>query len=151
MMSTTTAPIDQEQKEPLTIDEDLVFKHAMTKDYRSIQELYINSEGLSFLDANNIFLKSMTSLRKLDLSNNKLHRIDSFDCMAELRELNLAFNRIEYIDNIKKLPNLEVLILDHNKIKKLENLQKLKKLKTLSLVGNLVEELSIAGATDSMN
>lgn len=124
----------------------------MTKDYKSIQELYINSEGLSFLDANNIFLKSMAaSLKKLDLSNNKLHRIDSFDCMGELRELNLAFNRIEYIDNIKKLPNLEVLILDHNKIKKLENLQKLKKLKILSLVGNLVEELTIAGATDSMN
>lgn len=37
----------------------MVFRSAMTRDYRSIQELYINQEDINFLDTNNIVLHQL--------------------------------------------------------------------------------------------
>ena len=113
------------------IDEDLIFKCAMTRDYGKVQELNIISEGVTFIEAGNVYLKQFISLKKLDLSFNKLTKIDNLDCLKELRELNLSYNRITVIENLTKLPNLRVLTLDHNKIKQLENLKGLRKLEVL--------------------
>lgn len=40
-------------------------------------------------------LKQFTNLKRLDLSFNKLAKIDNLDTLKELRELNLSYNRIE--------------------------------------------------------
>lgn len=89
----------------------------MTRDYKAIIDLQIMSESITFIDAGNIILKQLTNLRKLDLSFNKLMKIDNLDTLKELRELNLSYNQIDYIDGLNKLPNLRVLNLDHNRIK----------------------------------
>jgi len=67
----------------------------MTRDYAKIQDLSIISEGVTFIDAGNIMLKQFINLKKLDLSFNKLAKIDNLDTLKELRELNLSYNRIE--------------------------------------------------------
>lgn len=89
----------------------------MTRDYAKVQELSIISEGVTFIDAGNVMLKQFTNLKKLDLSFNKITKIEGLDCLKDLKELNLSYNRIETIENLNKLPNLRVLNLDHNKIK----------------------------------
>ena len=64
------------------IDDEIVFKCAMTREYSKIVELNIVSEGITFIDNGNLLLKSMgPSLRKLDLSFNKLKRIEGLDCL----------------------------------------------------------------------
>ncbi|CDW76546.1 protein phosphatase 1 regulatory subunit 7 isoform x1 [Stylonychia lemnae] len=149
-----TSNITSSQKEEdkqVIIDEALVFRCAMTRDYAKIQEISIISEGVTFIDGGNIMLKQFVNLKKLDLSFNKLAKIDNLDTLKELRELNLSYNRIEQIENLNKLPNLRVLVLDHNKIKQLENLRYLRKLEVLQITGNLLEDLYInGGVTEPM-
>lgn len=117
----------------------------MTRDYAKITDLPIISEGVTFIDAGNVMLKQFTNLKKLDLSFNKIAKIDNLDTLSGLRELNLSYNRIEVIENLNKLPNLKTLVLDNNKIKLLENLKNLRKLEVLSITGNLIEDLYICG------
>lgn len=107
---------EQEDKQQL-IDDDLVFKCAMTRDLKNVQELAIVSEGLSFIDHGNMVLKQLVNLRKLDLSFNKLYRIDNLEALVSLKELNLSYNQIDRIENLAKIPGLRILNLDHNKIR----------------------------------
>jgi Leucine-rich repeat (LRR) protein len=130
---------------PILITDEMVFKSAMSRDYRNMQELTLAQENISFLDNNNIVLKQLTALRKLDLSFNKIARIDNLDTLKELRELNLSFNHLENIDNLHKLPQLRTVMLNHNKIRQLENLKGLRKLESLSIIGNLLEDLNVYG------
>lgn len=123
----------------------------MTRDYAKIQELSIISEGITFIDTGNVMLKQFTNLKKLDLSFNKIARIDNLDTLSGLRELNLSYNRIEQIENLNKMPNLKILVLDNNKIKQLENIRSLRKLEVLSVTGNILEDLYIyGGVTEPM-
>lgn len=47
---------DEEKKEQL-IDDDLIFKCAMTRDYNKVQELSIVSEGLTYIDNGNLIVR----------------------------------------------------------------------------------------------
>ena len=89
----------------------------MTRDLKNVQELAIVSEGLSFIDNGNMVLKQLVNLRKLDLSFNKLYRIDNLEALVSLKDLNLSYNLIDRIENLAKIPGLRILNLDHNKIK----------------------------------
>lgn len=117
----------------------------MTREYGKVQELNIVSEGLTFIDAGNPYLKAFTTLKKLDLSFNRLTRLEHLDCLPSLRDLNLSYNRLTCLENLSKLPSLRVLVLDHNKLQRLEGLKMLKKLEVLSVTGNLLEDLGIHG------
>ena len=64
----------------------------MTRDYKAITDLQIMSESITFIDAGNVILKQLINLKKLDLSFNKLMKIDNLDTLKELRELNLSYN-----------------------------------------------------------
>ena len=139
----STPNLNEGEKKQVLITDDVVFKNAMTRDYRSIQDLSIIQEDITFIDNGNIILKQLSSLRRLDLSFNKLTKIDNLDSLKELRELNLSFNQIEMIEHLGKLPNLRVVTLNHNKIRKIENLKNLRKLEVLNLAGNLIEDMSV--------
>lgn len=82
----------------------MVFKSAMTRDYRNMQELSIIQEGVTHIDSGNMVFRQLTALRKLDLSFNKISKIDHLESLKELRELNLSFNRISTIENLCKIP-----------------------------------------------
>lgn len=139
-----------EEEEDRTVGEDMIFRCAMTKDYKSIIELNIIKEGITFIESGNVFLRQMTSLKRLDLSFNSLTKLDNLECLKELRELNVSYNRVETIDSLAKLVNLKVLNLSHNKIKKLENLKTLRKLEMLQVTGNLLEDLNVHGCHEPM-
>jgi Leucine-rich repeat (LRR) protein len=64
----------------------------MTREYKNIQELAIISEGVTFLDHGNLILKQLVNLKKLDLSFNKIYKIDNLDTLVSLKELNLSYN-----------------------------------------------------------
>lgn len=53
----TTHTTDQQESEEVLISDQLVFKSAMTRDYRSIQELSIIQEGVTLIDNGNMALK----------------------------------------------------------------------------------------------
>ena len=62
-------------------------------------------------------LVSLPSLRCLTLKNNNLTDLSSFAIQAtQLTELNLAHNNITSIKNLASLTSLQVLNLSHNKI-----------------------------------
>jgi Leucine-rich repeat (LRR) protein len=115
----------------VVLNDDMVFRNAMSRDYKNMQELSVNSEEINFLDSGNLIIRQLSALRKLDLSFNRISKIDNLDSLKELRELNLSFNQIEAIDNLHKLPQLRVVNLNNNKIRMLENLKGLRKLETL--------------------
>lgn len=130
----------------MLITDELAFKNAMTRDYKGVQELSIMSEGITFIDSGNHVLKQMVALKKLDLSFNKIARIDNLEGLRDLRELILSYNRLEEIHaNIGKIQNLRVINLNHNKIRRIENLKTCRKLEVLQISGNLLEDLSVYG------
>ena len=57
MRGTGTDFAKKEREQDRLIDEDLVFKYAMTRDYKNIQDLNIVQEGITFIDSGNFLLK----------------------------------------------------------------------------------------------
>ena len=55
--------------------------------------------------------------------------------------LDLSFNRIEKIEGLESLGKLQLMNLNHNRISFLENMDTLKELTNFSIAGNGVEEL----------
>jgi len=91
-------------------------------------------------------LRQLQNLRKLDLSFNRIARLDNLEVLKELKELNISFNLLEALDHLGKLSGLRVVNLGHNKIRRLgEGLKNLRKLEVLSIAGNLLEDLTVAG------
>ena len=114
----------------------------MTKDYKAMTELNIVSEKINFLNSGNSVLTKMPHLVKLDLSYNKIDRIQNLECLKMLQELNLSGNPIRLVDDMN-LPQLRRLQLDGCRIKNIENLKACKKLEYISMKGNLITDPSI--------
>ncbi|KAJ3330540.1 hypothetical protein HDU76_005442 [Blyttiomyces sp. JEL0837] len=80
------------------------------------------------------------SLRKLDLSNNRLSNPDSLAGLADCRSLtwlNLSGNQLESLEGLQGLRALNVLNLSHNKLTRISiHVSKLTKLKALILNNN---------------
>jgi Leucine-rich repeat (LRR) protein len=127
------------------ITDAVVFKSAMTRDFRSLQELSIVQEGITHIESGNLTLRQLQNLRKLDLSFNKITRLDNLEGLKELKELNISYNQLEGLDNLGKLSGLRVVNLSHNKIRRLDSLKNLRKLEVLSIASNLLEDLTVGG------
>ena len=56
----------------------------MTRDYKAMSELNIVSEKINFLNSGNSVLTKMPHLVKLDLSYNKIDRIQNLECLKML-------------------------------------------------------------------
>lgn len=71
----------------------MVFKNAMTSDFKKIIDLSLSEEQITKIDVYNSTIKNLaTNLRRLDLSSNFLVAIENIDCLINLRELNLSYN-----------------------------------------------------------
>jgi Leucine-rich repeat (LRR) protein len=96
------------------------------------KELTATYKELVELDASNVYLwrftqidfAEMTKFRKLNVSHNQIHRVESNACrgMASLENLDLSHNMINAIDydGINYLEQLKFLNLSHNRIGKLD-------------------------------
>ncbi|PRD24869.1 UNVERIFIED_CONTAM: Ppp1r7 [Trichonephila clavipes] len=78
-------------------------------------------------------LSNLLNLKKLFLINNKITKIENLDALENLEMLELGSNRIRVIENLEGLKNLTNLFLGKNKISKIENLGSLENLELLSL------------------
>ena len=72
------------------IDKDLVFKHAMTHDFEGLKDLSINMEFISELDAGNGTIRQMKNLLSLNLSDNRISKIQHIETLRTLQSLNLS-------------------------------------------------------------
>lgn len=128
---------DEDDEQQVFINDEKVFKAAMTKDFPKITQLVIFKEGITKIDSSNASLTQLaSSLRKLDLSSNKIKCIEHLEVLVNLTDLNLSSNNISEIQNLQKLSKLATLKIDYNRITKIQSIKPLRKLEKLSLAGN---------------
>lgn len=94
----------------------------------------IDAENNSLIDPFE-FLK-LTNLNCLNLSNNKIEKIQFTSNLNNLKKLFLSDNKINSIENIEKIKNIECINLSNNEIKNLVGFEKLLSLKELYLEKN---------------
>ena len=85
----------------------------------------------------------LTSLKKLDLSSNKITTIHSLNNLVNLEKLDLSYNKITTTQGLEKLTNLQDLRLNNNKITTIQGLDNLNKLKYITLYNNKIPEKEI--------
>ncbi|MHA1127274.1 MAG: leucine-rich repeat domain-containing protein [Candidatus Heimdallarchaeota archaeon] len=124
---------------------DYIFTDIDSDDYLDIVEeiqwdqLYI--KGVS--DIKEIKgLNSLTFLKKLELTNGKIIRVNSLANLVNLKMLNLSNNLIVDLFGLEGLEKLEVLNLSNNKINAVPSLKALLRLKELYLDNNQIIELN---------
>ncbi|KAI9496925.1 hypothetical protein BDB00DRAFT_887878 [Zychaea mexicana] len=93
------------------------------------QNLIIDIEGFEPL---------RTTLKELDLYDNKISHIRGLSQLTELKFLDLSFNKIKHIKNLDTLTNLEDIYFVSNRISKIENLDTLVQVTNLELGANKI-------------
>ena len=86
-------------------------------------------------------LRPLVKLKKLNFCENSIKQIEKIDTLVELRELDLSDNQISIIQALYDLRRLEVLNLNNNQISKIEGIDRLKDLVILKLNGNPIEKI----------
>ena len=84
---------------------------------------------------------ALVKLQWLDMSFNKIRKIQGLEALSDLRDLSLYCNKITVIEGLDKCKNLECLSLGSNRIANTDQLIKLrqiKSLKMLAIAGNPV-------------
>lgn len=89
-------------------------------------------------------LESLINLECLILSNNKISKIENLESLTKLDKLFLQCNKINKIENLEFLTNLEYLYLDYNNIENIENLDKLTNLKYIFIRNNNINSSSLS-------
>uniref|UniRef100_A0A915N575 Uncharacterized protein n=1 Tax=Meloidogyne javanica TaxID=6303 RepID=A0A915N575_MELJA len=84
------------------------------------------------------FLQLIQTLKKLNLSDNRINSLGCLDTFVNLQWLNFSHNRIENLPKLDQLHNLSTLILNCNRLRAIPNLSKLEALTELGLHGNLI-------------
>lgn len=97
------------------------------------QELCLRNNQITRIDSG-----LPSSLRKLDLYDNLIHRIQNLDHLDNLTSLDLSYNKIKHIKGVKHLDNLTELYFVQNGIGKIEELDGLVNLLSLELGANRI-------------
>lgn len=130
------------------------------KDVAGITELDLRFQGIESVED----FKYFTSLKKLNISNNKITNFRGFENLKALEEmkafnnnvqdvsalanvkslkyLDLANNQIKDAKPLTNLINLEVLNLSANRIEKIDGFENLKNLKELDLSQNRIKDFT---------
>ena len=114
--------------------------------YNPSNDLVLDLSGLGLRYIPEFLIKweysfELNSDLSLDLSSNKISKIENMMIGSYLSNLNLSFNEITRIENLGNCTNLSVLNLEKNKISKIDFLNKLKNLNNLNLSGNLIGKI----------
>ncbi len=128
----------------------------------NVEVLHLNNLGLTLIPAE---IGHFKKLKKLDLSNNKISKIEKLknllfleeflinnnnisqieglDDLTKLKELGLGSNLISKIEHLDHQMGLKKLALYHNQITKIgEGLNPLKELESVCLDKNLIEDIN---------
>ncbi|XP_076852928.1 dynein regulatory complex subunit 3 isoform X2 [Brachyhypopomus gauderio] len=131
-----------ETTEPSVVNEEMLQKAVEEQGPQNKAGLIAKEEGIQYdeviqlrLDYRNILkiehLWEFSSLRKLQLDNNIIEKIQGLEKLTNL----------EWLENMDALKNLQILSIGNNLISQLDNityLRKCKNLRTLNLAGNPV-------------
>ncbi len=106
------------------------------------RELVLRGRGIPLIEH---LAATRDAFDSMDLTDNRLTRLDNFPRLQRLSTLHLGSNLIEAFDDVnlaKNLPNITSLTLSYNRIAALHEIRTLgkafPKLEFLSLVGNSV-------------
>lgn len=87
-------------------------------------------------------LKSLKTLKYLNLSGNKISEIEDLENLTSLEFLILSSNKISELKGLERLANLRELSLDYNPIAKMTGLLKLKNLREIHFEGCQIKEIT---------
>jgi Leucine-rich repeat (LRR) protein len=81
-MSVWSETIEEMEHPEKLIDQQIVFKSAMSSNYSKIIELVISQEDITKIEPHNLILKQLgPNLRRFDLSYNYLKQIENLDVL----------------------------------------------------------------------
>jgi len=103
---------------------------------KNLQELNLSFNKLKKIDN----LEWLSFLKKLDLGNNEIIEIYNLDRLTSLVDLHLGYNKIKNTKWLEKLTNLTSLKLQHNEIDDLSWIKDLLKLEELKMEFNKLDE-----------
>ena len=103
----------------------------------NLQQLDISSNKISKIER----LDNLPSLQQLDISYNQISKLENLDNLPSLQQLDISSNKISKIERLDNLPSLQQLNISHNQITKLENLDKLPNLQELNISSNKITKL----------
>eukprot|EP00920_Eleutheroschizon_duboscqi_P042971 GHVT01102331.1.p1 GENE.GHVT01102331.1~~GHVT01102331.1.p1 ORF type:complete len:256 (-),score=18.06 GHVT01102331.1:578-1345(-) len=85
----------------------------------------------------------LINLRVLDLSFNKIRKIENISTLVNLEKLYLSSNKITKIENLETLTKLKLLELGENRIRQIEGIDLMSDLEELWLGKNKISELAL--------
>ena len=93
---------------------------------------------------NIIGIQNFTKLRKINLNENDINKIDSLDKLNDLYYINLSNNNLKSYDksNLGFLPALKILLCDNNFFKSINCFEKFISLEQLSFNSNKINDMS---------
>lgn len=106
----------------------------------NVKSLDLSDKNLTSADIKN--LKYMTSLTRINLSDNYIDDLSVLGKIPTLVEIEADNNAISDISFAKNLPNLIVLVMNNNNITDISPLESCTKLKKLWLCDNAIKDIS---------
>ncbi len=106
-------------------------------DLKHLQWLNLSSNKIEKIEG----LENLVQLQVLDLFQNRISKIEGLDELSNLEQLNLQFNQIRKMENLEHLTNLKMLNLFENQIEKIECVENLASVTILNLSGNKIEKI----------
>lgn len=94
--------------------------------------------GLKFIPRE---IADLPQLLILDISFNKIARLENLEQLSNLQRLNISNNKITKIENLDRLLSLQELIVSNNKIGSIENLTSLSNLRELDISSNKITKI----------
>jgi len=117
---------------------NLQLKDFLTNEEGSIIRLNLSDKKLKSIPHQ---LSNFTNLEILNLSQNKIKKIENLNIFSKLEELDISYNDIKKIEGLIELKNLKWLNLNNNQIKRIEGIKNLKKLEELDLSNNQINKI----------
>ena len=121
--------------------------------FTNLRTLDLSSNRIAKLEG----LENLVNLHYLYIDCNRITKIEGLDALTNLRALRFGEsfhyhggNEIRKIENLEALINLEVLELANNKVQKIENFDSLKNLEELDLSSNQIEEVEGLGESSNL-
>ncbi len=106
-------------------------------EFQYLEHLDLSRNKITKID----HIRPLVKLKKLNFRENTIKQIQNLDTLVDLRELDLSDNEISIIQALYDLRRLEILNLNNNQINKIEGLDRLKGLVILKLNKNPIEKI----------
>ncbi|CAL6024617.1 leucine-rich_repeat domain-containing protein [Hexamita inflata] len=109
------------------------------KQLKEIERLDLSMNRLEKIDN----ISELKQLKSLDLNQNRIKQIDCLEQLTELENLDISFNQVSQIVKLENLVNIKVLNVSHNKINTIQCLAKMKNIVSLDISFNQIISVEI--------